>query len=326
MTIPKVSVLMAVRNGGAYLQYSVESILRQDMEDFEFLIVDDGSVDEGRHYLMKLRDARVKVFRSPYQGLVAALNFGFCQAAGQFIARMDADDVAMSSRLRVQIEHLESHPGTGVVCSDVRVIDGTGKLLGVQRESWSRAEELRDGLLYRRRMKPVIHPTVVIRRDVVERVGGYRNFEASEDRDLWLRALDVCEFDRLDETLLDYRIHEGGVSRSRRRIQEVSSAMCAVNWLVRDRTGIDMFEKRFDIFLHLAEYVRLEYEREVMPGGEAFRKVRSTIREGRMLVGAMQLAGVGLRYGVAGTPDGARRISRRLIDRAVEIACGKLAP
>ncbi len=321
MTQPKVSVLMSVYNGGKYLRLAISSILTQEFRDFEFLIVDDGSSDDSAGLVESFNDPRVRLIRAPHEGLVSSLNLGLSEATGLYVARMDADDIARTDRLAVQVAHLDANQHTGLVCSNIRVIDAEGEVVGVQRDAWPDMASLRDGLLYRRRMKPVIHPSVMMRREVAESIGGYRHFEAAEDRDFWLRALDKYRFDRLEQDLIDYRIHPSGISREKGSRQQVSSAMSAVNWLVQQQTGVDMFAAHSELFTTVARAVRSRIEQEVLPGAIAFLTARSAIRAGDRLAGLVGLTTAVAKYGRVALPDGARIATRRIIDEVVTSAC-----
>lgn len=320
MPRPKVSVLMPVYNGVDHLGTAVDSILGQDFDDFELLIVDDGSTDGSAEVASALRHPRVRAIHADHRGLVAALNFGLDCARGEYVARMDADDIAREDRLGIQVDRLAADPGLGLVCSNVRIIDGQGRLTGAQRESWPSSSFVRDGLLYQLPMKPIIHPSVMVRREVLDAVGGYRDFPAAEDRDLWLRALDVCRFDRIQEDLLDYRIHAGGVSRQAGSSQEVASAMAAVNRLVYEQTGVDVFVDRRELFRALTDQVRERIEKEVLPQALVFRSARSLLRNRRRFTAVATMALGYARHGSAVRRDGARRGTARIILDAVETA------
>src|SRR6266851_2185358 len=109
---PKVSVLMSVYNGATHLREAVESIKAQTWEDFEFIVIDDGSTDESGSILAEyLRlDARVKIHTQNNHGLAAALNTGLDLARGKYVARMDADDISVPERLATQVSFMEAHP------------------------------------------------------------------------------------------------------------------------------------------------------------------------------------------------------------------------
>ena len=316
--IPDVSVLMAVYNGRKYLQAAVESILAQASCHFEFVIVDDGSSDGSAEWIEHLADERIRLIRTPHAGLVAALNHGLTQVRGRYVARMDSDDIARYDRLAVQSAYLDAHPETGVVCSNVRIIDSEGRVVGNQRDDWTSMGALRDGLLYQRKMKPIIHPSVMMRGDVFETLCGYRNYDAAEDRDFWLRALDYYRIDRLEQELLDYRIHPGGISREKGVRQAASSAMAAINWQVRERTGLDLFMDKPDAFALSAELVLKRLESEVMPAAFAFRKSRADIREGHFLKGMLGLVDVIAHHGRKGLPSGELRATCKIIEQEVQ--------
>src|SRR6476659_7403647 len=118
---PRVSVVMPVHNGGAYLALAIESILRQTYGDFEFVIVDDGSTDATPQVIrgVQAADPRVRTYTQARSGLVASLNRGCREARGSYIARMDADDLAAPERLARQVEFLDRHAGVAMVGSAV---------------------------------------------------------------------------------------------------------------------------------------------------------------------------------------------------------------
>lgn len=325
MTQPKVSVLMPVYNGGKYLRSAVISILAQSFDDFEFLIVDDGSTDDSAALVESFNDQRIRLIQAPHGGLVSALNLGLSQAHGLYIARMDADDIARSDRLTVQVSYLDTHSETGLVASNIRVIDADGKIVGVQREKWTDMAYLRDGLLYRRRMKPVVHPTVMMRREVAISIDGYRHFDSAEDRDFWLRALDKYKFDKLDQELIDYRVHPNGISRENSSRQEVSSAMSAVNWLVKRKTGMDMFLEHPIVFEDVASSIRNRIERQILPGAIGYRKARTAMRAGDSFEALMVYTTAVSKYGWRALPDGARLAMKKVIEDEVIRACSLLS-
>lgn len=204
---PSVTVLLPVRNGQAYLAAAIDSVLAQDHTDFELLVVDDGSTDATPAILAvaAAADSRVRILRGG-DGLVAALNHGLAAAAAPWIARMDADDLAHPQRLTTQLRAAQQAPETAAFGSAYRVIDGAGRLFRVVREPLEPtaiAAELP-------RRNCLAHPTVLLRRDAVLAIGGYRPaFPQAEDYDLWLRLAERHKLRNLPEVLLDYRQHAG---------------------------------------------------------------------------------------------------------------------
>lgn len=215
MDSPRVSVIMPVHNGGPFLMEAVSSILHQSLRDLELVVVDDGSTDDTVHQLGDVRDGRLVLIRQPRAGIVSALNRAVEASRAPYIARMDADDVALSERLERQVAYLDSHPSVGVLGTWVERIDESGTAQGNIAPRWSRAE-LRSRLI---RHNLLMHPSVMIRRSVFEQVGLYsRDFPVAEDYDLWLRAVARWEVAILPEVLLRYRQHPRSSTEARQRL------------------------------------------------------------------------------------------------------------
>jgi hypothetical protein len=203
---PAVTVLLPVRNGAAYLEAAIASILRQTFTNFELLVVDDGSTDATQAILAGLADPRVRVLRQDPLGLVPALNRGLYEARAPLIARMDADDIAHPERLAHQEALLAACPEVALVGSGWRVVAPDGSTRRVVVPPASDAG-LREAL---GRANAIAHPTVMFRRDAVIAAGLYRPaFLLAEDYDLWFRLSERHELACLPEVLLDYREHAG---------------------------------------------------------------------------------------------------------------------
>ncbi len=210
---PAITVLMPVHNGDAYLDASVQSILDQSFRDFELLAVDDGSTDRTPALLQQAaqRDPRVRVIGGGARlGFSAALNLGLDAARGEYVARMDADDVAAPDRLACQHAYLEAHPEIGL-CG------GRVATFGLREGTFHRppltAEETRCYLLFD---NPFAHPTVMVRRALLER--HQLRFDASycpaDDYELWARALAHFPGVNLNQVLLRYRIHARSLTQA----------------------------------------------------------------------------------------------------------------
>lgn len=221
MSTPLVSVVMSVYNGERFLRESAESILNQSFRDFEFIIIDNGSTDGSGQILDSYQnsDARVAVYHQENRGLVDALNRGCSLARGQYIARMDADDVAIVDRLMWQTDFLKKHPEIGLVGGAVELIDEAGRPLGVRRYPTS-DHEIKSQLSCR---NVIWHPTVLVRREILASVCGYRNILYAEDYDLWLRIADQFGLANFGALLLRYRVHPDQISSSKRGLQRMSA-------------------------------------------------------------------------------------------------------
>ncbi len=205
---PCISVVVAVYNGVKYVSEALESILAQTFGDFEFIIVDDGSTDGTLPILQRFasKDPRVIVISRPNTGIVGALNDGIAKARGEFLARMDADDVCFPQRFERQVVYLREHPECVGVGTFVQTIDPYGSVL--DRLVHETEHEPIDRELMTGRGFAIVQPTIMMRADAVRRVGGYRKqWQHSEDLDLFLRLAEVGKLHNIPEYLLQYRIH-----------------------------------------------------------------------------------------------------------------------
>jgi GT2 family glycosyltransferase len=211
--VTAVSVLMAVHNGARFLESSVASVTHQSLSDWELVIVDDGSTDATADIISGFDDPRIRHIRLPSRsGLPAALNRGLAACSGELVARFDADDLCMQTRLEEQVAELERRPTVGVLGAWARVIDEDGASLGALETPVGPAH------VYRRLRwrNALIHPSVVFRRQLVVRAGGYNERALRfQDYDLWLRMAALAELDNVPRTLVAYRVHASQQSRGR---------------------------------------------------------------------------------------------------------------
>jgi len=221
-TRPKVSVLLPVYNEERFLEQAIESILRQTEPNFELIVVDDGSTDGSRALLERLagEDRRITPVHQPHTGIVAALNRGMRETRGHYVARMDADDLSHPKRLELQGRFLDLHPEIGMAGSRVEYL-GNAELnrgLAVFVEWSNSLVESRDIELYRFVETPFVHPSVMFRRELSERLGTYRDGPFPEDYELWLRWLEAgVGMAKLEETLLSWRERPERLTRTNSR-------------------------------------------------------------------------------------------------------------
>lgn len=203
---PRVSVLMPARNAARFLPATLASIVAQTMTDWELVAVDDGSSDDTPRLLAELaaRDPRVRVLRTPGEGLVAALNRGLRACRAEFVARIDADDVARPDRLERQLQRLAEKPGWVAVGGAIRHVDEDGDAIALESFPTEPADVDRNLIAGR---AAIAHPAILFRRSSVLAVGGYRPMRIGEDLDLWLRLAEIGEVGNLPDVVLDYRRH-----------------------------------------------------------------------------------------------------------------------
>lgn len=202
MTAPRISVLVPAHNASATIAEAIESVLRQICEDWELILVDDGSSDPTAQVVRGFDDPRIHLLRQSRQGVSAARNRAFEASRGEFIAFLDADDRFAPQKLGVQAELLNQRPEIGAVYCAHRRVDLVGipwTLQAPPREVGFR--ELLVGF-------PFNPSAQMVRRSLHERTGGFRTgLEIHEDRDYWLRLSAVgCRFVRAEGVLVDYRL------------------------------------------------------------------------------------------------------------------------
>jgi glycosyltransferase involved in cell wall biosynthesis len=230
---PLVSVLTPVFNAEAYLDEMLASLRRQTLTDFEVVLVDDGSRDASGSMLERAAqaDPRFRLLSLPSnQGIVAALNHGLEACRGAYIARLDADDVAFPDRLERQVGYLEKHPEVIVLSTSLAYIDSTGRSLGRVRRPSPRGSLLQ--------ANPLLHPTVMFRREVMQSAGlRYRaEFAYAEDYYLWLEFSLHGRLGILDEVTVLYRVSPSALRA--RRLKEMLRATLRVQWAAMHRLGI----------------------------------------------------------------------------------------
>lgn len=206
---PRCSVLMPVYNAQPYLRQAVDSILGQTFHDFEFVIIDDGSTDCSADILRDYagREPRIRLTSRPNTGYLRALNEGLAICQGEYVVRMDADDVALPERLERQIAFLDRHRECLMVGSALVRIDADGDVL-CEEPLPLEHDEIESRLW--QGLGAIGHPAAVIRRQVLIDVGGYRQeYYGAEDHDLWLRLAERGRLANLPEPLLMCRIHPG---------------------------------------------------------------------------------------------------------------------
>lgn len=221
---PLVSVCLPVYNSEAYVAEAVESILQQTFSDFECIIIDDGSSDRSLEILRPYaaQDSRITIISQENRGQPATRNRMLHMARGEFIAVMDADDIALPDRLAGQTAFLQAHPQVVWVGGAYDILDGQARFLTTMRLAETNEEIqslLRDG------HTSFLHPTAMIRRSALLQVGGYdETYLTAADLDLWLKLAEVGEVANLSQSVLKYRVHTESISQRNRDQQWQNAA------------------------------------------------------------------------------------------------------
>ncbi|MEM6700077.1 MAG: glycosyltransferase, partial [Bacteroidota bacterium] len=248
--MPLISVLTPAYNREKYIGEAIESVQAQAIEDWEMLIIDDGSTDKTIEIVKAYQseDQRIILLQNPENlGISATRNHGLQHIKGKYIAMLDSDDVFLPNKFQKQIDFLEAHPEIGV-------LGAWAKLIGFEGHQFAPEEkdtQLRARSLYR---CPLVHSSSIIRASVIE-AGNIRyneNYPASNDYDFWVKALQYTQFHNLPEYLVLYRRHDQNISTTNRDDQKkyrvASSRFCLkkINKIVVNKKNK---EKKIKIFL-----------------------------------------------------------------------------
>ncbi|MDJ1172689.1 glycosyltransferase family 2 protein [Roseofilum capinflatum] len=228
--MPKISVVIPAYNAMAYLPETLENLLQQTWQDFEVIVVNDGSSDDTPQWVAEVRDPRVKLVSQENQGLAGARNTGIAHAQGEYIAFLDADDLWEKTKLEKQLQSLEQNPNVGLVYTWVLLIDAQGKKTG--RVFKSEAQ----GKVWQTLIEENIvgcGSVAMVRRECFETCGLFdRNLKSFvEDWDMWLRIASHYQFSVVPEPLVYYRQHANSASR---------------NWSAMEESYKIVIEKAFD--------------------------------------------------------------------------------
>ncbi|MEO1153538.1 MAG: glycosyltransferase [Pseudomonadota bacterium] len=221
---PRVSVLLPVYNGGVYLEDAVRSLLAQSFTDFEIIAINDGSKDASLETLERLarEDARLRVISRENRGLIATLNEAMDRARGVYLARMDADDIALPGRFAAQVAFLDAHPEVVVLGTAVLLVDAEGLPLRPFGELTDHGAI--DAAHLEGRGATIVHPSAMIRAEALRAVGGYDDrYPHAEDLDLFLRLGEQGQMANLPEVLLHYRQQPNSIGHKHRDTQRESA-------------------------------------------------------------------------------------------------------
>jgi len=230
---PKVSVVAAVYNCKPYVGDTIESVLAQTFRDWELILVDDRSTDGTCELLEEYarKDPRIRVFRMPRNSRqTICLNVGISKSRGEYIARIDGDDLMLPPRLEEQVRFLDEHPDYGVVGSFVETMDEGGTPICTYKMKTGTAE-LKECL---KRLDPFYHPAVMLRREALFRAGLYNpRYFYAQDFDLWIRMARQCEVANLPAVLTRYRILSTSISRHTVRAQATEAFMILLDAVIK---------------------------------------------------------------------------------------------
>lgn len=241
MPLPRVSILMSVYNGEDFLQESIESTLNQSFQDFEFLVINDGSTDRSVEVIRSYHDPRIRLINNPTNlGQSRSLNRGFDISRGEYVAHLDCDDVNSPDRLTRQVAFMDTRRDVGICVSWVKTI-------GKHRKRIKRypvaAETVR---CYMPFANPVAHSAVMMRREQVVRYNLRYNVRChfAEDLELWVRCVDKFRICNIGEVLVRLRRHPQ--QRCRVYQSETNASARAIQTKVLKESGLLPEDRAFE--------------------------------------------------------------------------------
>lgn len=236
---PKLSVIMSVFNDEKYLPDAIESIIGQTFKDFEFIICNDCSKDDSYKIISKYKkmDNRIKIINNDKNiGLAASLNKCLALAKGEYIARMDSDDISLPNRFKEEVNFLEKNSEYSVISTQAYYIDENGNQIG--------ASKIKSGKVdFEASIKAsgVMHPTVMMRKEVLDDVNGYtvnKNTQRAEDYDLWCKITEKGNLLYvMDSFLFKYRVDLEGIKKRKYKYR-IQESKIKYYWFKRSESSI----------------------------------------------------------------------------------------
>ena len=217
---PRVSIVMTVWNGEKYIAESISSVLNQTFRDLELIIIDDGSTDGTCAVVESFHDERIRLVRRPHEGVVPSANCGVSLAQAEYVARLDADDISLETRIARQVAALDAHPRAVLCYANIEVFGETG--LGSFSAGGPTARLARGRGLNLIQMcfrAPFVHSTVMFRLSAFRKIGGYLDKHPCEDFSLFTRLIRVGDLVGIPQVLVRYRRHGG--SATFRRMEDM---------------------------------------------------------------------------------------------------------
>lgn len=228
MNTPLISVLMPVYNGEDFVDKAIKSILEQTLDNFEFLIINDGSADNTKEKINQFNDRRIRYFERSRLGLVEQLNFGIDIAAGKYIARMDADDISLIYRLEEQLSFIEKNNFYSIIGSNFIYISPNGENL-FEKKYPETDEEIKYQLPI---FSPICHSTAFAKTEILKKFKYNPSYETAEDFDLLLRmSKDDLKMYNIQKPLLKFRIHLNSTSHKYQEKQRLVSYQLGLEFI-----------------------------------------------------------------------------------------------
>ncbi|WP_304067734.1 glycosyltransferase family 2 protein [Pedobacter glucosidilyticus] len=273
MISPDITVFMAVYNGERFLREALNSILQQTFQNFELLIVNDGSTDHSENIIHQYTDPRIRLINNQKnQGLVITRNIGLQEAKGKYIAILDSDDIALPQRLEIQYNFMENHPDIAICGSKAIQFNHLNEEVLIDVPTDYLAERLIFGNVF-------VNSSIILKRAAALEVGGYQNYSLGEDYDLALRISEFYPIANLNQILVKYRVHQHNITLTENKA--LSQEELKIIKALYLRWSIDVSEREIAIH-HAILYSRVkEYSTEEFLS--LLKKIKATNQSSKKL-------------------------------------------
>lgn len=213
MKTPLITIFMAVYNGHKYIADAIKSVLNQSFDNFELLIINDGSTDNSVQIINQFTDERIRlIHHEQNKGLFHTRNRGINESRGIYFATLDCDDIATTNRLKWQVDFFKRHPDYAVCGGQGKIINEDSKVIGAIQAPYGSPEFIRALSLF---YNPFINSATMIRKSVLEEFSFNPDYEAAEDYDLFQRIMDKYQTANLKKNLVYYRMHTDNISEKK---------------------------------------------------------------------------------------------------------------
>lgn len=250
----KIDVIMTSYNCDAYISAAIKSILVQTYQEFNFIVIDDGSTDGTNDRIREFKDPRIKYFPCKHAGRAHALNYALALSGNPYIAFMDADDCAVPDRLRIQYEFLQKHPEIDCVSGWFDLIDEQGNNKGVIRKLPEDHGSIQDEITIHCSM---CFPATMMRREALKKVDNFdMNLQSAVDYDFFLNLIPTATFYNVQKVLLHHRIHSTAISSNRTAEQMENTRRLSQAYLLHQLDQTTAIKEQYAIYftLGLTEY------------------------------------------------------------------------
>lgn len=274
---PKISVVMPAYNAENYIREAIDSILAQTFRDFEFLIIDDGSTDHTVEIIRSYSDSRIRLYQNERNmGVAATLNRGLDLARGEYIARMDADDISLPERFAKQAAYMDAHPDVAVCGSNIILFSE-----GAPERPYFYASsdaQIRANMVFN---SAFAHPSVFLRKHVLEkaRLRYDCQYEKAEDYELWVRILQHAKGKNIQEPLLRYRSHAAQTKYVHTKTQHTAAQN--VRKKILEYCRVALREDEWEAFQKISDGIRTLSEREYSAFFSGGKKIIRSFHRGR---------------------------------------------